>query len=341
MNKIFLFTDYRNKFYSSTKYRGAGVDIDRLKNYFSNSNFELVVMPFSEIDFQNQNYKDQWVLYQSSEDPGLFYRSYVDDIVSGLYLQGAKLIPSISQFKAHHNKHFMEILRDISTIPEIKNIHSERYGTYEDYLRELEKIKKKTFVLKSSNTSKSKGVFLLKNIKDKIVLPKKASRTFSFKNLQYLIEKIKTGNNPLYISNNRNKFILQPYIDGLNGDYRIVVYGNKYYVLYRKNRINDFRASGSMRFNYDMVIPEGLLDFSKKVFDGFDVPYMALDIGVKGKEFFVFEFQFLSFGQYTLEKSKFFYSLDDDGGWKKINETPDLEKEIATSVVDYINKYKN
>jgi glutathione synthase/RimK-type ligase-like ATP-grasp enzyme len=339
MNKIFLFTDYRDKYYSSTRYRGAGVDIDRLKSYFRNHNLELIVVPFSEIDFQNQNYNDQWVLYQSSEDPGLSYRSYIDDVVFGLYLQGAKLIPGFSRFKAHHNKHFMEILRDISIIPEIKNIHSERYGTYEDYLKGFEKVKEKTFVLKLSSTSKSKGVFLLKNLKDKLNLPKKISRTFSLKNLQYFIEKIKTGNNPLYISNNRNKFILQPFINGLNGDYRIVIYNDKYYVLYRKNRINDFRASGSMRFDYDIVLPEGLLDFSKKIFDGFDVPYIALDIGVKDKEFFVFEFQFLSFGQYTLEKSKFFYQLE-EGGWEKINEEPDLEREITTSVTNYINKHR-
>lgn len=339
MNKIFLFTDYRGQFYSSTKHKGAAVDLDRLKNYLKKLGFELVIMPFSKIDFREQNYQGQWVLYQSSEDPGLFYRSYIDDLISGLFFQGAKLIPSLFQFKAHHNKHFMEIARDLQTSPEIKNIKAQRYGTLEDYQKDLNKVKKKDFVLKSSNTSKSRGVFLLDTIKKKIDIPKVVSRTFSFKNFQYFIEWIKTGEKPLLISNYRQKFVLQPYIDGLNGDYRVVIYGTKYYVLYRANRLNDFRASGSMRFKSEIELPPGLLDYSKRVFDNFDAPYMALDIGTKDGSFFLFEFQFLSFGQYTLEKSKFYYQLE-NRNWEKINEAPDLEREIANAVSAYIDRHK-
>jgi len=63
MNKILLFTDYRDQFYSSTKHRGAAVDIERLKNYFAKNNFELMALPFSKIDFRTQNYQNAWVLY--------------------------------------------------------------------------------------------------------------------------------------------------------------------------------------------------------------------------------------------------------------------------------------
>jgi hypothetical protein len=165
MEQVFLLTDYRGQFYSSTKYKGASVDLERLKNYFTELGFELVTVPFSKVDFRTQNYKNKWVLYQSSEDPGLFYRSYIDDIITGLFLQGAKLIPSLAQFKAHHNKHFMEILRDLHESSLIKNICAKRYGTHEDYEKDIEEIQNEPFVLKSSNTSKSRGVFLLKNIK--------------------------------------------------------------------------------------------------------------------------------------------------------------------------------
>jgi len=338
MTKIFLLTDYRGQFYSSTKYKGASVDINRLRNYFSSFGFELVVISFSDVNFRTQNYKNEWVLYQSSEDPGLFYRSYIDDVIAGLFMQGAKLIPNFYQFKAHHNKHFMEIIRDIHTLPEIKNIYAERYGTNEDYLKNIKKSKKKIYILKTSNTSKSRGVFMLKNIKEKIKLPKFVSKTFSIQNLKYFIEKLKTGKIPLYISNHRQKFILQPYISNLRGDYRVVVYDEKFFVLYRKNRANDFRASGSMKFNYDIKLPQNLLNYSKKVFDSFDVPYMALDIGIKNGTFYLFEFQFISFGQYTLEKSSFFYHLKNKK-WNKIFEKPDLEREIATSVTKFIKKH--
>lgn len=338
MEKIYLFTDYRGQFYSSIKYRGAAVDLERLKEYFLKRDIELVVRPFSRVDFRAQDYKDRWILYQSSEDPGLFYRSYLDDIIFGLYLQGAKLIPNLAQFRAHHNKHFLEILRDLHTLPEIKNLDSKRYGTYEDYLNEVNNLGNETFVLKSSHSSKSKGVFLLDSQNKKVKLPKIISRTFSLQNLRYFIEKLKTGNKPLLISNHRRKFILQQYVDGLQGDYRVVVYGKKFYVLYRKNRPDDFRASGSMRFNYNIELPTELLDYSKKVFDSFDVPYIALDIGVKDGEFFLFEFQFLSFGQYTLEKSSFYYHNKNEV-WQKEHEEPDLEKEIATSVFEFIKSH--
>lgn len=340
MEQIFLLTDYRGQFYSSTKYRGASVDLERLKNYFAELGFELIVRPFSKVDFRTQNYKDKWVLYQSSEDPGLFYRNYIDDIVLGLSLQEAKLIPNLAQFRAHHNKHFMEIMRDLHTSTLIKNIHTQRYGTYEDYIRDFEQIQNGHFVLKSSNTSKSRGVFLLKNIKQKLKLPKIISKSPSLQNLRYIVERMLTGKKPLHISNHRQKFILQPYIAGLQGDFRVVVYADKFYVLYRSNRLNDFRASGSMMFNYDIKLPEGLLDYSKQVFESFNAPFMALDVGVKDNDFFLFEFQFISFGQYTLEKSKFHYLLK-DGIWQKKFEEPDLEKEIVTSVSKFIQKQKS
>ena len=338
MGKVYLLTDYRGQFYSSTKYRGAAVDLERLEEYFSKHDIELIVRPFLQIDFRTQNYKDQWILYQSSEDPGLFYRSYVDDIVLGLYLQGAKLIPNFAQFRAHHNKHFLEILRDLHTLPEIKNLDSKRYGTYEDYLNEVNNLGNETFVLKSSHSSKSRGVFLLDSLREKIKLPEIVSRTFSFQNFRYFIEGLKISNKPLPISNHRKKFILQQYIDELQGDYRVVVYGKKFYVLYRKNRRDDFRASGSMKFNYDIELPEGLLDFSKKVFESFNAPYMALDIGIKDNNFYLFEFQFLSFGQWTLEKSSFYHYLN-NCVWQKKSEKPDLEREIAESVSKFIKSH--
>lgn len=180
MIKIFLLTDYRGQFYSSTKYRGAAVNLKELQDYFIKFGFELLIVPFSEINFRTQNYKNKWVLYQSSEDHGLFYRSYLDDIIAGLLMQGAKLIPNIYQFRAHHNKHFMEIMRDTHILSEIQNIQAYRYGTYEDYFKNINKFEDKTYVLKSSNTSKSKGVFLLDSLRKKIKLPERVSRTFSF-----------------------------------------------------------------------------------------------------------------------------------------------------------------
>ena len=337
---IYLFTDYRKQFYSSTKFRGAAVDLKKLEYFFTEKGFTLIVGSFDEIDFRKQNYKNQWVLYQSSEDPSLFYKSYIEDMVTGLFIQGARLIPNLFQFKAHHNKNFMEIMRDLQPLSEIKNIRSDSYGTYEDYLSKINRYKEGVFVLKTSATSKSRGVFRLGNEKEKIKLPKTASKTFSFKNFLYYIEFLKTGCKPLLISNHRMKFIVQPYVADLEGDYRIVVYGEKFYILYRRNRVEDFRASGSMKFDFNITPPDGIFNYARRIFESFNVPFIALDIAFKNGEFYLFEFQFLSFGQYTSEKSSFYYHYEKNM-WKKIMENPDLEREIAASVILFINKSKN
>lgn len=197
----------------------------------------------------------------------------------------------------------------------------------------------KVEVLKSSYTSKSKGVYLLDRKTNNLSKVNSISKTFSLQNIKYLYQSIKKLKKHLFISNNRNKFIVQNYINNLKGDYRIIIYGNKYYSLYRENRENDFRASGSMRFHFDTVLPKGLLDFSKNIFTSLDVSFVALDIAEKNGEFFLFEFQVISFGQYTFEKSSGFYT-EVNGEWNFIKETPDLELEFVTSIINYL-KNKN
>jgi hypothetical protein len=64
---------------------------------------------------------------------------------------------------------------------------------------------------------------------------------------------------------------------------------------------------------------------------------IALDIAEKDGEFFLFEFQVISFGQYTFEKSIGYYSKD-GADWKFFKEVPDLELEFVNSVNTYINK---
>lgn len=130
---------------------------------------------------------------------------------------------------------------------------------------------------------------------------------------------------------------MQNLIEGLKNDWKVLVFGNKYYVLFRKVRDNDFRASGSGKFEYREKIPEGFLDYCEKIYNYFDVPYSSFDIGYNGKEFFLFEFQMIYFGTYTLEFSPFYY-IRENGNWNIKYETSVIEKEYAISVNTYLNK---
>lgn len=338
-NRIFLLVDYRDQFYFSTRYRGACADIERLKDFFKEAGYELIVKHFSDINFRKENYKDAWVIYQSSEDPGLFYKDYIQDVLVGLHAQGAKLIPELTYFRAHHNKVFMEILRDILPIPEIKSITSKVFGTYEEYLKDETSRTAEPIVLKPGSGTRSSGVKLLNAPKEKRNESYKTSRSFTFDNLKLLVSKLRTGKPYTPMSNNRHKFIVQNFIPGLDGDYRILVYGDKYYAVYRENRDDDFRASGSGKIDFNKVLPDGLLDYAKSIYTQFDTPLMSLDIGCIEGNFHLFEFQCLCLGQYTLEKSKFYYTQNVDGSWIKITETPDLERELSWVFLNHIKTH--
>lgn len=340
MKKIILLVDYRSQYFSSTLYKGASLNIKNLIFYFKKLGYKVDITHFYQIDLRNKNYKNQYILYQSSEDPNLLYKEYIEDVLLALELQGAILVPEFKYFRAHHNKVFMEFLRDVSLNNDIKNLISNCYGTYEEYLADSCQLQKNTFVCKSSSGSKSSNVYLVSNRKQRLVIPKKISKSFTFTNFKYTIELFLKAQWFLPISNYRKKFIIQNFIPELEGDYRVIVYGNRYYVLYRKNRKNDFRASGSGLFFLNPELPVGLLDFAKNVYKSFNVPFMSMDIGCKDGVFYLFEFQFVSFGQYTIEKSIKFYFLR-GGVWNTVFEKPDVEKVLTEAVVKFINyRYK-
>lgn len=336
--EILLLLDYRDQFYFSTRYRGACVDVTKLKRYFSYYGYDLSTKHFFELDLRNENYRDKWVIYQSSEDPNLYYKDYIEDVILALKIQGAKLIPDFNYFRAHHNKVYMEFLRDLLPIPEIKSIISKSFGTLEEYFRSYAFKSNDAYVIKPGSGTRSLNVNLLDSNSKKKKCPHKISRTFTLDNFKLFISKLKTGKPFTSMSNNRRKFIIQNFIPNLKGDYRILVYGKKYYVVFRGNRDNSFTASGSGKLDFDAKVPEGLLDYAKNVYGKFNTPFMSLDIGASNGNFYLFEFQCLCLGQYTLEKSKFYYNETSPRVWDKVFETPDLEREISDTIVQYINK---
>ena len=54
---------------------------------------------------------------------------------------------------------------------------------------------------------------------------------------------------------NRGKIVVQEFIPGLKNDYKVLIFGSKYYVLYRRVREGDFRASGQGLLEYRRELP--------------------------------------------------------------------------------------
>lgn len=349
MEKIILFTDYRNSFYSRMGLQENGFDLSKLKEYFYLEGFDLNILQFCDINFNDNIFNGTPVLYTSLEDPGLYYKYFIEDIVLGLEMAGAWLIPCFYYLRAHHNKVFLEILRKNSGLGEINNLDSCFYGVPSECEARATNLPY-PLVLKPAAGAMATGVTLVKTVSeltetiDKISKIERPLLSEVINILRPYVRKIKKLLRPDIKFDTlvpyRQKFIAQQFVDGLANDYKVLVYGGQYYVLKRENRKNDFRASGSGLFSYPRILPDGLLNYSKKIIEHFDVPYISLDIVHDGSAFFLIEFQFLMFGTYTLEKSTFYFQQIADE-WVKVCGVSEIEKEFVRSVCDYIRRKRH
>jgi hypothetical protein len=348
MDRIILLTDYRNSFYSRMGSQEDGFEQSKLKEYFLKEGFSLDILQFCDINFEDSEWYGTPVLYTSLEDPELYYKNFIEDVILGLEMAGAWIIPSFYFLRAHHNKVFLEILRQNSKLTTIKNLHGHFYGVPSEC---EERATNFTFpvVVKPAAGAMSTGVTLVKTVSELRKTIYKISKTDrplreEFRNIiRPYARKIKKLLNPGIkfgtIVSYREKFVTQQFIEGLQNDFKILVYNDKYYVLKRENRKNDFRASGSGLLSYPQTLPDGMLDYVKEIFEYFDVPYLSLDIAYNGKVFFLIEFQFLMFGTYTLEKSLFYFQLINNQ-WIKVDGESKIEYEFVRSVSEYIRRKK-
>lgn len=342
-NKILILVDYIDNFWISIRdfKNYKSMDVKKIENMFIEYGFEVSVLRFENLDFKLE-YRDYIILYQSSEDLTLNYKSYIEDIILWMKNQQALIIPEFIYLRSHHNKNMMELLKNNLRDESFKTIKTEFISTYEmleykDYCYPV--------VVKTASGAGSNGVFLaynkeqlIKKCKKLTLMQNKQRRFYQLVKLKRKIfnQKIEKSTNDY----NNNKFIVQSFINNLSGDYKVLVFSEKYYILHRQNRKNDFRASGSGIF-IEPVRSEvnGLLDFSKKLYLELDVPMLAIDVGFDGERYHLIEFQCIHFGPYTLQASEYYYSFDNEK-WVKIYGKSDLEYEFVNSIISYISKSK-
>lgn len=338
MEKITLLVDHQGRFGSKndSEFYRSGMSISLLESYFKARGYETEILNFAAVDFR-QDWKNKVVLYTSLEDEGYLYKSFIEDIVLGLELAGAHVIPKYEHLRAHNNKVIMEIIRDLSGFGGIKNIVSRKYGCLEELQQE-----KKPFdfpvVIKSSAGAMSTGVRLARKYEDLISHATFLSRS-PVKQSMRLRETARTFKHKNYKkeSVHRNKFVVQNFVEELTHDYKVLVYSNRYFVLKRNVRANDFRSSGSGLFEFTEELPEILLPFSEKVMETFNVPNISLDIAVIGKEPYLLEMQFVAYGNKTLEWSPFHF-VKSASVWEKVEGKSVLEEVYVKSITDYLEQ---
>ncbi|MBC2704226.1 hypothetical protein [Desulfobacula sp.] len=343
MKEIICLTDYKNQFSSkwkATPYR-SGYRKDYLTALFKDAGFAIKFITMCDVNFRDTHWKDQVVLYTSSEEYGLYYKNFIEDIVYGLEQAGAMLIPSASFLRANNNKVFMEILHQTKLPAELQTIHSHFFGTLEELELAIQAGKVACpCVIKKAAGAMSRGVFLAKDEDELRKQARKVSRTRQVK--VSLKERVRAHKHQGYKpeSDFQGKFIIQPFIPGLKNDWKVLVYGEKYFVLRRNIRENDFRASGS-GYNYtggsQAGFPVDMLDMIRQFYWKLDLPNLSVDFAFDGEKGYIFEFQAIHFGTSTQYKSKDYYEYA-DRSWQLQENTYDQEQMYVHSIVEYLKR---
>ena len=338
-----MLTDYQDCFcskWNAEPYR-SGYDHSLLKTYFEKYSFHGHFVRMSDVDFR-KDWHDCLVLYTSSEHVGFNYKSYIEDVVLGLELNGAHCLPSYPFLRANNNKVFMEVLRRTFLDAELCTLDHSGYGCLEELNRDLQRHKWDfPVVIKSAEGAMSRGVKLAETPEELREHAKELSRTphwwYEFKDF------VREWKMPGYRKESRHqkKFIVQDYIPGLENDWKVLVYGDRFYVLKRHVRDDDFRASGSgvdYQAGSDAGIPSKVLDVVEAVYLGLDEPHLSVDVGFDGEKVHVFEIQALHFGTSTQYKSEEHYRKV-NGQWEAEDKDFDQEEAYVWGVKRYLERH--
>lgn len=343
MKEIICLTDYKGYFgtkWNAMPYR-SGLDKILMQQQFNSFGYSLNFIPFNEVDFLNKDWSNKIIIYTSSEEKGLHFKNFIEDVVFGLKELGATLLPDPIFLRANNNKVFMELVRDIKLPKRLQTINSLVFGTYDELQVHLSK---NTIpfpcVVKTSAGAMSRGVYLARSEVELRRLVKRISYSSNLK--LRLIERIREFKHSGYMpeSSNQKKFIIQPFIKDLQNDWKVLIYGEKYFLLKRNVRKNDFRASGS-GYNYksgsDSDFPIEYLTFLRDFYYKLDVPNLSVDFATDGINPYIFEFQAIHFGTSTHYKSKDYYEFS-EGSWKLQPNNLSQEEVFVKSIVDYLRR---
>lgn len=331
-NKILLITDYNN-LYRQDIYRSEGIDLRVFKQVLKDNQFEVTQITYNELlNHSMKKWEGYYVVYTSSEN--LEYKEYIKDII---YELGKKntLLPRYDLLMCHEDKLYQEIIKKSMGI---KSLDAKMYATMKDLYKDIKSVTYPVVVKKCVGAG-SISVYKANDKKELIKYAKKImhSKDYYEYYLKAIYKRLKGKLNKHYFEDEKyfGRLVLQQYVPNLACDWKVLVFGEKYYALRRNVRKNDFRASGSGMFAFD-VPDHRILDFAKEIYEKMDVPFLSLDLCIdsKGKVYMI-EFQGVHFGPYTLINSPQYFKKEDV--WKKIESKSILAEEYARAIVTYIN----
>jgi len=322
---VLLITDFRGLIPQRTM-SWDGYDLDVLKNSLEQGGLRVRVVGAHEITPDvYQDAAHVAAIYASSQFPR--YKQYLQGIIGNLHFAGVQLYPSFEHMLAHEDKAFQAVRLQKA------GLGAPRCYIFGDKAHAYEFLKGATYPLvgKTPEGCGSSGVRLIRNEKE--------GRAFVNWNM---IHRVLKKGRPKVVRAFQRVFppdpslgclVFQDYVPGLEGDWKVLIWGDKAHGAHRENRPNDFRASGSGKVAYADV-PMQVLEFARTARERLEMHWGSLDIGFDGQQCYLFEYQAVHFGLTVRERGRFYYVKAPDGAWVKYPGRIPLEVEMAGIVVN-------
>ncbi|HIF9179489.1 TPA: hypothetical protein ACX6QL_000517 [Photobacterium damselae] len=300
-NKIYLMT-LDSGYFGSALNSWEQLNVNEIYEYLKCKldDYEVKVTTISKI-LNQEIEKEDIIIYCSFDINSVDL--YIKDIFYFLDKK-CNLVPSYDHLLAFENKGFQEIYRKVHKLDELNS----KYIIDSDELPD-----EYPYVFKKITGAGSSGVFLIKNKDDK----NKIKNNFFDVNLKRKIIKfhrfckLKSSEYQIYKYRHKgfHRSVVQEFIPDLICDYKVIIFNDRFYVLKRDVRKNDFRASGSGKFHFEQP-PVAVLNFAEKIFLKINAPYISLDIAFSKGKCFMIEYQVFNFGPYTVLNSEGFFSKE-------------------------------
>lgn len=297
---ILILTDYTQSFKEN-------LDPLHMQTLFQQKGLVVEVATYEEIAPRINTIRNTWIVYTSSQLPA--YKRYIEDLLYGLMAENT-LVPRYEMFKCHDDKVFQERFKvrlGISSLP------AYCFATHAAFIAAQPTLQY-PLVYKGASGWAGGNVHLVHSAKE-------------------VLARNRVDANQLF----REKFLLQAFVPNLSEDWRVTAMAGRFFVLNRKVRPNDFRASGAGKKSFTDP-PRKLLSFAKELYRKMDVPCLTMDIGYGEGECYLFEFQGLHFGERAISLAPHYYE-ERQGCWNKVRGEYSITKEYARSVLSYIQKF--
>ncbi len=320
--KVYLAT-LPNGYFGSTGQSWKGMDVKKIASLLNYDTEIITINDLMDITFEPEDI----VVYTSSDERNI--RLYLRDVMFFIN-QKCRIFPNYDMLLSHENKGFQELFRRSN---HIGGLAGNYFFDIDDSNLPMPK------VLKTVSGAGSSGVFLAKNKKDVLEVEKNYFKVSKKREVIKLQRRLKLGKNEFSIYNYRhkgfNRFVEQEFIPNLTYDYKILVFGNRYYTLKRNIKKGGFKASGSKQVEHVRPSDE-VLDFARNVFIKLRNPYASLDIAQSVNGCHLLEYQGTNFSPGTLLKSTK-TCVFVNGKWSDIKSNNDLEENYAYALNSYIH----